>query len=135
MNITADTNVLIRAAVNDDLVQSPLAVATLRNAATVAVTLPALCEFVWVLRRWYKLAPDEVAGAIRQLIASGSVQSDRPAIEAGLEMLDRNGDFADGVIAFEGRRLGGTVFASFDVAACALVEASGGTVQRLAALP
>lgn len=29
-------------------------------------------------------------------------------------MLDRGGDFADGVIAFEGRWLGGETFVSFD---------------------
>lgn len=30
-----------------------------------------------------------------------------PAVEAGLSMLEAGGDFADGVIALDGQRLGG----------------------------
>jgi hypothetical protein len=41
------------------------------------------------------------------LIESASVLVDRPAVEAGLAVLASGGDFADGVIAFEGRRAGG----------------------------
>ena len=36
--------------------------------------------------------------------------ADRPAIEAGPAMLAAGDDFADGVIAFESRRLDGVVF-------------------------
>jgi predicted nucleic-acid-binding protein len=43
-------------------------------------------------------------------------------------MLAAGGDFADGVIAFDGRRLGGDVFTSFDKKALELVAASGGAV-------
>jgi predicted nucleic-acid-binding protein len=88
------------------------------------VTLPSLCEFVWVLTRGYKKRADEVASALRTLIESASVLVDRPAVEAGLAVLARGGDFADGVIAFEGRRAGGPVFASFDRDAVALVKAA-----------
>jgi predicted nucleic-acid-binding protein len=38
----------------------------------------------------------------------------RPAVEAGLALLDEGGDFADGIIAFEGASLGGAIFATFD---------------------
>jgi hypothetical protein len=48
------------------------------------------------------------------LIESASVLVDRLAAEAGLAVLESGGDFADGVIAFEGRRAGGPVFVSFD---------------------
>jgi predicted nucleic-acid-binding protein len=40
-------------------------------------------------------------------------------------MLESGGDFADGIIAFEGRSAGGLVFVSFDRDAVALVEAAG----------
>jgi hypothetical protein len=43
----------------------------------------------------------------------------------------KGGDFADGIIAFEGRRLGGRVFASFGKEAIALVEATGGETRLL----
>ncbi len=46
-------------------------------------------------------------------------------------MLEAGGDFADGVIAFEGRRLGGEIFASFDRTAVGLVTAQGGDTHLL----
>lgn len=42
MRITADTNVLVRAVVGDDLAQAQAAVAALRTAEQIAVALPAL---------------------------------------------------------------------------------------------
>ena len=38
----------------------------------------------------------------------------RPAVEAGLALLSQGGDFADGIIAYEGASLGATTFASFN---------------------
>jgi predicted nucleic-acid-binding protein len=131
MKITADTNVLVRAAVMDDRAQGALAAGALLEAEAVAVTLPCLCEFVWVLMRGYGRSAAEVAAAIRNLISGASVLVDRPAVEAGLAILDLGGDFADGVIAFEGRRLGGSVFTSFDREAVGLVEATGGETKLL----
>jgi predicted nucleic-acid-binding protein len=129
--ITADTNVLVRAAVRDDLTQSALAVRTLLEAEAVAVTLASLCEFVWVLTRAYARKSAEVAGSIRKLIENPNVVVDRSAIEAGLAVLEKGGDFADGVIAFEGRRLGGRTFVSFDRRAVDLVAATGGESRLL----
>ena len=51
MKITADTNVLVRAIVGDDKLQSTAAQEALANAEAIALTLPALCELVWVLSR------------------------------------------------------------------------------------
>lgn len=126
LRITADTNVLVRGAVLDDPLQAALAAELLSNADLIAVTLPALCEFAWVLGRGYRRTAAEIFGFIRTLLNSPSVQVDRPAAEAGLVMLAAGGDFADGVIAFEGRRLGGEIFASFDRQALELVARSGG---------
>ena len=42
------------------------------------------------------------------------MEADRPAIDAGLAVLDGGGDFADGVIAYEGKWLGAETFVSFD---------------------
>jgi predicted nucleic-acid-binding protein len=135
VNITADTNVLVRAVVLDDPQESRLASKALHDAETVAITLPALCEFVWVLSRGYKRTPDEIRTAIRRLIASASVAADRPAVDAGLAVLQAGGDFADGVIAFEGRRLGGSVFVSFDRRAVSLVMANDGQTRLLSKAP
>src|SRR5438094_536806 len=87
-----------------------LAVAALLKAEAVAVTLPSLCESVWVLMRGYKRSAGEVVAGVQKLIESASVLVNRPAVEAGVVVLERGGDFAEGVIAFEGRRAGGLVF-------------------------
>jgi predicted nucleic-acid-binding protein len=131
LRITADTNVLVRAAVADDPQQARLAADVLRDAEIVAVTLPTLCELVWVLARGYKREAREIIEAIRRLVESATVRVDRPAVGAGLAVLEAGGDFADGVIAFEGRRLGGTVFTSFDRAATELIAATGGETHLL----
>ena len=131
MRITADTNVLLRAAVMEDPTQGAVAAEALLKAEAVAVTLPSLCEFVWVLTRGYKKRANEIAAAVRTLIESASVLVDRPAVEAGLAVLERGGDFADGVIAFEGRRAGGLIFATFDRKAAAIVQATGGEARLL----
>ncbi len=68
---------------------------------------------------------------MRKLAESESVSVDRPALEAGLSVLERGGDFADGVIAFEGRRAGGRIFTSFDRNAVELISATGGETRLL----
>ena len=130
MKITADTNVLIRAAVQDDPHQARLAAKALREADLVAVPVPALCEFVWVLRRGYKKSISDISGAIHRLMKSANVVMNRPAIEAGLSVLDAGGDFADGVIAYEGDWLGAEEFVSFDSKAVSLLQ-SQSTRARL----
>jgi len=131
VRITADTNVLVRAAILDDPTQSPIAVAALLEAEVVAVTIPSLCEFVWVLARGYKRNPGEIASAVRKLMESETVIVDRLAVEAGLAVLEQGGDFADGAIAYEGRRVGGEVFTSFDRDAVVLIDAIGGEARLL----
>ncbi|MGA2377664.1 MAG: type II toxin-antitoxin system VapC family toxin [Candidatus Sulfotelmatobacter sp.] len=123
MKIAVDTNVLVRAVVRDDKVQAEVAARVLRNASLVAVAVSSLCEFVWVLRRKYGLPTAEVAGAIRALLAAGNVEVDRPAVAAGLTMLEAGGDFADGVIAYEGKWLGAETFVSFDKKAVEMLTA------------
>ena len=95
------------------------------------MTLPTLCEFVWVLARGYGVEAGEIATAIRRLVDSASVRVDRPVVDAGLVVFEAGGDFADGVIAFEGRRLGGSVFTSFDRRAIELIAATGAETRLL----
>lgn len=123
MKLTADSNVLIRAAVQDDVQQARRAAKVLAEADLVAVPVPVLCEFVWVLRRGYKRSASDVSDAIRRLMKSANVAMNRPAVEAGLSALDSGGDFADGVIAYEGEWLGADEFVSFDSKAVSLMQA------------
>ncbi len=80
---------------------------------------------MWVLKRGYRYDNETIATAIQHLMASAAVRLDRPAAEAGLAMLLAGGDFADGCIAFEGTRLGGEVFCSFDRQAVRLLHVAG----------
>ena len=131
MKITADTNVLVRAITGDDRRQSKKAQSELANADVVALTLPALCELVWVLSQGYGIPATEVAEAVRRLMNAANVVANRLAVEAGLALLDAGGDFADGVIAYEGNWLGAETFVSFDKAAVKLLEAQGVSVRLL----
>ena len=131
MKIVADTNLLLRAAIEDDPRQAELAQAELRNAQTVAIGISALCEFALVLTQRYKIPEADIADAIRTFIAAKNVIVDRVAVEAGLIILDSGGDFADGVIAHEGRLLGGETFVSFDKQAVRLLKAAGENARQL----
>ncbi len=125
MRITADTNVLVRAMVADHPAQAKLAQETLEKADRIAVSSAALCELVWVLARGYGIETAAISQAIRGLINSANVDAVRPAVEAGLAMLDAGGDFADGIIAYQGAMLGGETFVSFDKAAVKLLDQQG----------
>lgn len=131
MKVAVDTNVLVRAVVCDDPAQADIAATVLTDADLIAVALPCLCEFVWVLLRVYGFQQTDAASAIRALLATASVEVNRPAVEAGLLMLDAGGDFADGVIAYEGQWLGGETFVSFDKKAVALLTVQGQSTRLL----
>jgi len=132
MKVTADTNILVRAVMRDEPKQARAADKLLKQAELIAVSLPCLCEFVWVLRRVYGLDDAPIAQAIRALLDAGNVAMERPAVEAGLALLDAGGDFADGVMAHEGAWLGGETFVSFDKKAVALLSKQGEAARLLA---
>jgi predicted nucleic-acid-binding protein len=132
MKITADTNVLVRAAVRDDEKQARAAAKMLKQATVVAVPLPCLCEFVWVLDRVYGIARSDIRAALDALLGAGNVVVDRPAVDAGLAVFDGGGDLADGLIAYEGSWLGGETFVSFDTKAVALLAKQGHRAKLLA---
>ena len=131
MKITADTNVLVRAITGDDDRQSRIAQAQLAHADMVALAIPVLCELVWVLSQGYKISSAEIAETIHRLLAGANVVVNRPAAEAGLAVLDAGGDFADGVIAYEGNWLGAEIFVSFDKKAVKLMDEQGKPARLL----
>jgi len=132
MRITADTNVLLRAVVADDEAQGRLAIETLESAELVAVSLQSLCEFAWVLGRAYQTSRADIGAAIRLLMETRNVVVNRPAVEAGLSALDSGGDFADGVIAYDGAWIGGETFVSFARRAVSLLAEQGRRTRLLA---
>jgi predicted nucleic-acid-binding protein len=131
VKVTVDTNVLIRAVVRDDEKQAKAATTLLKSAELVAVPLPCLCEFVWVLRRVYKLKRPDIQAALEALLDAGNVVVDRSAAEAGLAVFKAGGDLADGLIAHEGRWLGADTFVSFDASAVNLLARQGQDAKLL----
>jgi predicted nucleic-acid-binding protein len=131
MRITADTNVLVRALIEDHEQQTTIARSMLKRAELVAIPIPALCELVWVLSQGYKIPLNEIAEAMRRLLNADNVAVNGPAAESGLAQLDAGGDFADGVIAFEGGWLGADTFISFDKKAIKLMHQRGESSQLL----
>lgn len=125
MKITADTNLLLRFVLNDDPVQYKKALEAMEQAEAVIVTNLALCELVWVLRSRYGVTRENILAVIARLHETRKIAVDNAAIDAGLSVLAAGADFADGVIAFEGARLGGETFVSFDKKAVAAIAKQG----------
>jgi predicted nucleic-acid-binding protein len=125
MKITPDTNILIRAVLHDDVKQAQAATKLLKEAELIGVSLPCLCEFVWVLRRVYNFGLEDISAALDALLDASNVAVNRPAVDAGLAILDAGGDFADGLIAYEGNWLGAETFVSFDKRAVSLITKQG----------
>jgi len=98
---------------------------SLLDADHIYISTVTLCEFVWAVRQVYHRTRAEIAEAIRHLIADQRVVIDRAVVDAGLAFMDAGGDFADGVIEFEGRRLGGLFFVTFDKQASTVIRSQG----------
>lgn len=131
MKLSVDTNILVRAVLQDDADQGRAASRILKEASLIAVSLPCLCELVWVLRRGAKLSKEDVALTLRDLLRAENVAMNRPAVEAGLAIHEAGGDFADGIMAHEGSWLGGETFVSFDQQAVELMTQQGQAAQLL----
>jgi predicted nucleic-acid-binding protein len=69
--------------------------------------------------------------ALEALLRADNVAVNRPAVEAGVAVLRGGGDFADGLIAYEGVWLGGETFVSFDKQAVSLISQQGQQARLL----
>ena len=131
MKISVDTNILVRVVLNDDQQQAESANTLLRNASAIIVSLPCLCEFVWVLRRGVKLSDEKIVSVLQKLLDIRKVEVNRPAVEQGMELLKKGGDFADAILEYESRMSGAEMFYSFDKQAIRLLQEQGKNVQLL----
>jgi predicted nucleic-acid-binding protein len=125
VNVTPDTNILVRMIVHDNPYQTVAAEKLLSEATIVTLSISSLCELVWVLRTGYKLSHKRILVALQALSNAHNVVVDRHALQTGMDFVQAQGDFADGVIAFEGRALGSDTFVSFDKQAVALLKQQG----------
>jgi len=132
VRITIDTNVLLRVILRDHPAQARAAERALSTASLVAFPLPCLCELVWVLDRSYGFGRAEIARVVETLCAAPNVSINRGAVDAGLKILKAGGDFADGVIVYDGKWLGGDTFVSFDKKAVLALAKQGQPTRLLA---
>ena len=131
MKISIDTNILARLVLQDEPKQAKIASELLRTANFVAIPLPCLCELVWILKSKTKLSNEEIISILENILEVQKFALNRPAVEAGLKLLKIGGDFADGVMEYEGSSLGGETFYSFDKKAIRLLKEQGKNVQLL----
>ena len=127
MNVVIDTNILLRYTVGDDVAQAAIAERIMETATEVVIPTHVFCEYVWVLRAGYKQPVETIAKAIRAIVATDRIVVNDDEVQAGLQMMDAGGDFADGVVAYVGSRMasGPAVFASFDKQAVRLLAGRG----------
>lgn len=113
--IAVDTNVLARAILDDDPVQSPVARKTLEQARGVLVPVTVLVELAWVLKSagWTRA---RIHRALSTLTRQGRVHLDRAAeVHAALEDY-RVGpaDLADYLALHQAKALGASRLLTFD---------------------
>jgi predicted nucleic-acid-binding protein len=90
-----DTNVLVRAIVNDDTAQSARAVVQLTEC-DIFIPVTVMLELEWVLRSRYAFAPKVVAQAIAKITALGNVLvGERAAVLSAAARAAQGWDFAD----------------------------------------
>jgi predicted nucleic-acid-binding protein len=117
--IGLDTNILLRATLNDDPVQSKAAQRLLKGLGENErglVNLPVLMEFFWVLRSRYKLPQARLAGVMRDLLGVEYIEFEALEVVGKALATYESGvaDFPDTVIALRNRELGAAKTFTFD---------------------
>jgi predicted nucleic-acid-binding protein len=127
MNAVIDTNILVRIMMNDDAAQASAALEAIRDASEICIPTHVLCEYAWTLASAYKRQKSLVAADIRGILKLNKVVVATDEVDAGLRFLDAGGDFADGVIAYTGKKMasGPATFVSFDKRAVGLLNDRG----------
>ncbi|MCQ8784229.1 PIN domain-containing protein [Mangrovibrevibacter kandeliae] len=123
-----DTNILLRAVLDDDPVQSPKAAAFLLGLNTTNpgfVPLPVTLELYWVLKTRYRLSSEAIIVFLTRLFATSTIHfaEIESLVEAVRHVTVRKADFSDAVIAILARRAGCAATMTFDEKAVARVPA------------
>ncbi len=116
--IGIDTNVILRAALDDDPVQSRLAqelLETLTREAPGFVTMLTLAEVFWIVHRREGFSKDTALALIRGLIESDVLEfDDGEGVVRALEAAGDGADFADALIDSTMAQFGVTETMTFD---------------------
>lgn len=122
--IGLDTNVLVRYVTQDDPQQSALAtrlVDSLDEHRPGFVSVVALVELHWVLRRAYRVSRATAASVIRTLLdARELLVEESDAVRRAVDRLVGDADFADALVSELGRLAGCEHTVTFDRVAARL---------------
>ena len=120
--IALDSNVLIRLLVEDDPVQTDLAVRLIQSARERGercfICDPVLCEVEWVLDGAYGASRRDVATALQHIIASPFfVFDDAASLKSALDRFCRGkADFSDYLLGTRAQKRGAVTTYTFDKA-------------------
>jgi predicted nucleic-acid-binding protein len=118
--IGLDTNVLVRYIVQDDPVQSRKATQLIEGKLGLDdpgfVSLVAMVETSWVLKRAYRLSDLSLAAAIERILQIDVlvVESEQEVFAAMIALKARRGSFADALIGALNAKAGCSRTATFD---------------------
>ena len=113
--IGVDTNILVRAILDDDPKQSPLARRTIENARDIIVPITVLIELAWVLKSvgWNR---QQIHQALTTLALQPTVHLDRVVeVQTALDDFKAGpADLADYLALHQARSLGARKLLTFD---------------------
>ena len=118
--IGLDTNILVRYLTQDDPLQSAKATEIIERRLTEEVpgfvSIVAMVETVWVLDRAYGLPAQKIAAAIERMLQTDVllIENEQEVFTAMIALKERQGSFADAVIAALGARRGCSCTLTFD---------------------
>ena len=111
-----DTNVLLRYFHTDNAEQTKLIEPYFENKDYhLVISSETLCELAWVLRKTMKLDNTIILSIMQSLINLPNISIvNLPAVKFALKFLELNGDFADGVIAYQATQFDNAKLLTFD---------------------
>jgi predicted nucleic-acid-binding protein len=131
MKVVVDTNILARLFLEpenaSDEEQRAIAEKLFQRFSSIVIPTHVFCELSWILISRNKFAKDEVYDLFQHLIKTAKIICKEDEVNAGMLMLEKGGDFADGINEYSGRILthDESVFATFDQQAVQLLTERG----------
>lgn len=116
--VALDTNVILRAVLEDDSEQSPAAqklLAGLSPQRRGFITTIVMAEIVWVLSRRPDLSRVAALTVVRRLLEAEALEfDDAEGVVRAVSLAEDGADFADALINESGRQFGVTETVTFD---------------------
>lgn len=131
MKVVVDTNILARLFLEpenaSDEKQRAIVEKLFQRFSTIIIPTHVFCELSWILKNRNKFTKAEVCAGFQHLLSTSKIVCREDEVNAGMLMLERGGDFADGINEFSGRKMANDacVFATFDEDAVKLFTERG----------